>query len=82
MCVSETQNIVLEFTNNQILFSVILNQSTLGLQDGIWKFEIQYLDPFLRLSNPHEQIVTFDSNPPVVYVWTADTMKWKPKFTR
>ena len=66
VCVSETQNIVLEFTNNQhSFFSVILNQSTLGLQDGIWKFEIQYLDPFLRLSNPHEQIVTFDSNPPV-----------------
>ena len=66
VCVSETQNIELEFTNTlHSQFSVILNQSTLGLQDGIWKFEIQYLDPFLRLSNAHQQIVTFDSNPPV-----------------
>ena len=81
VCVSETQNIVLEFTNNQhSFFSVILNQSTLGLQDGIWKFEIQYLDPFLRLSNPHEQIVTFDSNPPVATMFgqqSANEMETK-----
>ena len=54
----------------------------IGLQDGIWKFEIQYLDPFLRLSNPHEQIVTFDSNPPVAYVWTADANEMETKFHR
>ena len=81
VCVSETQNIVLEFTNNQhSFFSVILNQSTLGLQDGIWKFEIQYLDPFLRLSNIHEQIVTFDSNPPVAIMFgqqSANEMETK-----
>ena len=70
VCVSETQNIELEFSNTQHShFSVILNQSSLGLQDGIWKFEIQYLDPFLRLSNAHEQIVTFDSNPPVATIF-------------
>ena len=70
VCMSETQNIELDFINTQhSSFSVILNQSKLGLQDGIWKFEIQYLDPFLRLSNIHEQIVTFDSNPPVAIIF-------------
>ena len=35
---SETQNIELEFTNNQhSSFSVILNQSKLGLQDLVFE---------------------------------------------
>ena len=69
-CVSNTISIELPYSVlNDGIYMIQINQEEIQINDGNWLFNIIYQDSYLRTSNLHSKVLTFDSNPPNVTVF-------------
>ena len=68
-CVSESVQVVINHTvQSDGTFLLEIDKTYLGIDDGNWNFEIYLRDSYLRFSNSDDQILTFDTNPPMVEI--------------
>ena len=69
-CVSNSFSIELPYSVlNDGIYMIQINQEEIQINDGNWLFNIIYRDSYLRTSNLHSKVLTFDSNPPNVTVF-------------
>ncbi len=68
-CVSESVQVEINHTvQSDGTFLLEIDKTYLGIDDGNWNFEIYLRDSYLRFSNSDDQILTFDTNPPMVEI--------------
>ena len=68
-CVSESVQVEINHTvQSDGTFLLVIDKTYLGIDDGNWNFEIYLRDSYLRFSNSDDQILTFDTNPPMVEI--------------
>lgn len=69
-CVSSSFNVELPYTvSNDGLYMIQISQEEIGLNDGNWLFDVVFRDSYLRISNLHSKVLTFDTNPPNVTIF-------------
>ncbi|MBT4920332.1 MAG: hypothetical protein HON10_02970 [Euryarchaeota archaeon] len=69
-CVSNPFSIELPYSvQNDGFYMIQINQEEIQISDGNWLFNIIYRDSYLRTSNLHSKVLTFDSNPPNVTIF-------------
>ena len=69
-CVSNSFTVELPYTvSNDGLYMIQISQEEIGLNDGNWLFDIVFKDSYLRISNLHSKVLTFDTNPPNVTIF-------------
>ncbi len=69
-CVSSSFSIELPYTVlDDGLYMIQISQEEIGLNDGNWLFDIVFRDSYLRISNLHSKVLTFDTNPPNVTIF-------------
>ena len=69
-CVSNSFDVELSYTVlNDGLYMIQISQEDLALSDGNWLFDIVFRDSYLRSSNLHSKVLTFDTNPPNVTIF-------------
>lgn len=69
-CVSNSFSIELPYSVlNDGLYMIEINQKELQINDGNWLFNVIFRDSYLRTSNLHSKVLTFDSNPPNVTIF-------------
>lgn len=69
-CVSSSLSVELPYTvSNEGLYVMQISQEEIGLTDGNWLFDIVFRDSYLRISNLHSKVLTFDTNPPNVTIF-------------
>ena len=72
-CVSESVQVEINHTvQSDGTFLLEIDKTYLGIDDGNWNFEIYLRDSYLRFSNSDDQILTFDTNPPMVEILGAN----------
>ena len=75
-CVSNSFNVELPYTvSNDGLYMIQISQEDMALSDGNWLFDIVFRDSYLRTSNLHSKVLTFDTNPPNVTIFGAQNIK-------
>tara|TARA_B100000965_G_scaffold405013_1_gene437534 strand:- start:2856 stop:4319 length:1464 start_codon:yes stop_codon:yes gene_type:complete len=68
-CVSESVQVEINHSvQSDGTFLLEIDKTYLAIDDGNWNFEIYLRDSYLRFSNVDEQILTFDTNPPMVEI--------------
>ena len=69
-CVSNSFIKELSYTvSNDGLYMIQISQEDMVLNDGNWLFNIVFRDSYLRSSNLHSKVLTFDTNPPNVTIF-------------
>ena len=69
-CVSNSFYVELTYTvSNDGLYMIQISQEDMALSDGNWLFDIVFRDSYLRSSNLHSKVLTFDKNPPNVTIF-------------
>jgi len=72
-CVSESVQVEINHTaQSDGTFLLQIDKTYLEIDDGNWNFEIYLRDSYLRFSNSDDQILTFDTNPPMVEILGAN----------
>ena len=75
-CVSNSFNVELPYTvSNDGLYMIQISQEDMALSDGNWLFDIVFRDSYLRSSNLHSKVLTFDTNPPNVTIFGDQNIK-------
>ncbi len=75
-CVSNSFNVELAYTvSNDGLYMIQISQEDMALSDGNWLFDIVFRDSYLRNSNLHSKVLTFDTNPPNVTIFGDQNIK-------
>lgn len=75
-CVSNSFNVELPYTvSNDGLYMIQISQEDMALSDGNWLFDIVFRDSYLRNSNLHSKVLTFDTNPPNVTIFGAQNIE-------
>ena len=72
-CVSESVQVEINHSvQSDGTFLLEIDKTYLEIDDGNWNFEIFLRDSYLRFSNSDDQILTFDTNPPIVEILGAN----------
>ena len=68
-CVTESIQLEINHTvQDDGTFLLEIDKTHLEIGDGNWNFEIFLRDSYLRFSNSDNQILTFDTNPPLIEI--------------